>query len=68
MDELWPRYSAFPQDPLDHSPMSFYQIFNDGSACYYANLWSKVIAADIFTAFEEVGVDNKEAIRTQGER
>lgn len=68
MDELWPRYSALPQDPLDHSPMSFYQIFNDASASYYADLWSRVIAADIFTAFEEVGVDNKEGIRTQGER
>lgn len=67
-DKLWPMYSAFPLDPMDHSTLSFYQIFNEGSASYYSDIWSKVIAADVFTAFEEAGLENKENIRSVGER
>ncbi|KAJ1522818.1 hypothetical protein ONE63_001970 [Megalurothrips usitatus] len=68
MEKLWPMYFAFPLDPLDHSPMSFNSIFADGSASYYADLWSRVIAADVFTAFQEVGLDNKEATKAVGGR
>lgn len=68
MDKLWPMYSAFPLDPMDHSAMSFYQIFNEESASYYARIWSRVIAADVFTAFQEAGLENKESVRTVGER
>lgn len=68
MDKLWPMYSAFPLDPMDHQPLSDCQIFNEGSSSYYADLWSKVIAADVFTAFEEVGIENKEALKSMGQR
>ncbi|XP_034236163.1 oligopeptidase A [Thrips palmi] len=68
MEKLWPMYSAFPLDPMDHSPLSFHEIFNEGSASYYSHIWSRLIAADIFTAFEEVGLENKESIRTVGDR
>lgn len=68
MDKLWPMYSAFPLDPMDHSTLSFYPIFNESSASYYSDIWSRVIAADVFTAFQEVGIDNKESIRTVGDR
>ena len=68
MKKLWPMHSAFPLDPQDCHPLSFYQIYNRQTAAYYADLWSKVIAADVYTAFQEVGLENKEELKVVGKR
>lgn len=52
---LWPQFRSFPLDKTDSHPCSFTQIFTEEwAAAYYSNVWSKVIAADIYGAFHEV--------------
>lgn len=52
--ELWPKYYTLPFDKYDSHPLSFTKIFSEEwGAAYYCHLWSKMIAADIYSAFEE---------------
>lgn len=55
--------------PEDHFLCSFSHIFAGGYAAgYYSYKWSEVISADLFAAFEEVGLDDGEKIRETGRR
>lgn len=59
--ELWPKYRSFPLDKIDSHPCSFTQIFTeDWGAAYYSHVWSKLIAADVYSAFHEVQGDQEE--------
>lgn len=65
---LWPKYRSFPLEKIDSHPCSFTQVFADEwGAAYYSHVWSKLIAADVYSAFHEVQGDDK-AIATVGKR
>ncbi|KPI97181.1 Oligopeptidase A [Papilio xuthus] len=52
--QMWPKYNVLPFDKYDSHPLSFTKIVSeDWGAAYYCHLWSKMIAADIFSAFDE---------------
>ncbi|KAJ0178094.1 hypothetical protein K1T71_005917 [Dendrolimus kikuchii] len=52
--ELWPKYHVLPLDKYDSHPLSFTKIISEEwGAAYYCRLWSRMIAADIYSAFEE---------------
>lgn len=66
--ELWPKYHALPFNKYDSHPLSFTQIMSEEwAAAYFCHLWSKMIAADLYSAFEEARKDDVD-ILTVGKR
>lgn len=63
------RHFGLPLVEGDIFLNSFTHIFAGGySAGYYGYKWSEVMSADCFGAFEDVGLDDEEAIRRIGAR
>lgn len=61
---LWPQYRCFPLDKIDSHPCSFTQIFiEEWAAAYYSHVWSRLIAADIYSAFHEVQGNENEILQ-----
>lgn len=55
--------------PEDRFLCSFQHIFAGGySAGYYSYKWAEVLSADAFSAFEDVGLDNEQAVKETGSR
>lgn len=66
---LWLQYMPFPYEKNAAKPCSFPEIFSDAyPAAYFSSLWAEMIAADVFSAFTETGLDNKEAVQQIGRR
>ncbi|CAH1977202.1 unnamed protein product [Acanthoscelides obtectus] len=60
---LWPHYLSFKLHKIDSHPCSFTQIFSEEwGAAYYSHVWSRMVAADVYSAFHEVRDDEKQVL------
>ncbi|KAI3993554.1 hypothetical protein MKX01_002567 [Papaver californicum] len=74
--DVWRRVSEKTQViaslPEDRFLCSFNHIFargyEDYAVGYYCYIWEEVLSADDFSAFEDVGLDNEEAVKEIGHK
>ncbi|KAL3876262.1 hypothetical protein ACJMK2_034130 [Sinanodonta woodiana] len=67
MMQVWEKYMPIELHKEDNHPCSFTEIISDNlSAAYYSFTWSEMLAADIFEAFQDVGLENDEMISHLG--
>ncbi|XP_067670873.1 uncharacterized protein [Haliotis asinina] len=65
----WEECLPLPFIKEDYMPCSFTDCFDGGSsALCYKHTWSQMIAADVFEAFEEVGLQDQEKLSAIGNR
>eukprot|EP00092_Neocalanus_flemingeri_P019582 GFUD01021214.1.p1 GENE.GFUD01021214.1~~GFUD01021214.1.p1 ORF type:complete len:771 (+),score=230.50 GFUD01021214.1:151-2463(+) len=60
---LAPQYLVLEREKEDAFPMYFEEMLTGHwAAGYYSHTWSKMLAADLFSAYLEAGLENKEAV------
>lgn len=66
--ELWPQFMSLPMDKKDSHLCSFAAIMSgEWAAAYYSHIWSRLLAADVYSAFHEVGTNLTE-VQAVGKR
>ncbi|XP_017878961.1 probable cytosolic oligopeptidase A [Ceratina calcarata] len=69
LGRIWDKHFVLPPHKKDCEVCSFQTIFSgDWGAAYYSNIWSKMIAADLYSAFQDVSYKNKEQLKELGNR
>ncbi|XP_030839819.1 probable cytosolic oligopeptidase A isoform X2 [Strongylocentrotus purpuratus] len=69
MSRIADEYTVIKPLQEDRFPCSFQHIFSSGYAAgYYSYKWAEVMAADAFSAFEDVGLSNREEVAKVGTR
>lgn len=69
MNRLWKKYFVLPPNKKDSHICSFESIFSGNwAAAYYSHIWSKMIAADLYSAFQDISYENKESLKALGNR
>lgn len=69
MKRLWSKHFVFQAYKNDCFICSFDCIFNgELAANYFSTVWSKMVAADLYGAFENIPSDNKESLKEIGSR
>lgn len=59
--ELYPKYHEFTLDKKDAHPCSFFPIFSgEWGGAYFSHVWSKLVAADVYSAFFEANKSQNE--------
>ncbi|XP_012250703.2 probable cytosolic oligopeptidase A [Athalia rosae] len=67
--DLWPQHIGFPIYDYDAHPCTFGEIFSgDWGAAYYSHLWARMVAADVYGAFQELPPGNEEQQSVVGKR
>lgn len=52
--DSWSKYNLLPFDKYDFHPLTFTDVISEEwGAAYFCHLWSRMIAADVYSAFEE---------------
>ncbi|KAL0104928.1 hypothetical protein PUN28_016522 [Cardiocondyla obscurior] len=61
MKRLWPKYFALPLEKRDVHVCNFEVIWSGNwAAAYFSKVWSEMIAADLYTAFQEIKFDESQ--------
>ena len=69
MNRLWKKHFAIPQNKRDCHVCSFESIFSgDFAAAYYSNVWSHMVAADLYNIFEEIPSKDAQMLKEIGGR